>query len=560
MKRIRLFLIIVLTVVSLAVQAEVPPLMQKKLQAINADHPIKPEDMRKQIMEIYNWCRENDRPDVLARLLTRYGTYLQALGFYDISSDILRSSTYFLSEEEEKVKVFTEANRAIADFHNGFHKESENTLNEIEGRVAKMEENVPQQLLLQTIQTYLGEIYQHTGREARAYANYKKALDITTSLGDKRASAELISRICNLDMKVENADSLYEEGLKMAMESENGAAIYSLLMVKSRMEYRNTEYEKALIDVDNAERFARNYLDPDSVVDLSGTMCDYLLVRSDCYAGLKEYGRAYDTMNIYLYQKERRNSHQKELHKEHWKLGHDLIALSDKYRSERIADRNIKRTYIWILSIVTLGSIILFIIVRRKQIKQKKSSGRKIKGYVKKLDELSNDLTDIRQDKDRVSQEKESLLNALQNENERSRQFKMDSTRYRVMFNARNEFLGKIKEMIREGYKMRTTDIPAHLKKISASITQGQDDDAVDLMKEIYSEHEEFFKKLSERSNSLSENEKRLALYIHLGLTTREIARMTGSQVKTVSVSRFRLRKNLGYESDMEMNSELRGM
>ncbi len=551
---------VMLAVITLQLHAEVPRAMQEKLQAINAEHPIPPAEMRKRVMEIYDWCRENDRPDVLARLLTRYGTYLQALGFYDISSDILRSSSYFLTDEEEKVKVFTEATRAVADFHNGFHKESEKTLNEIEGKVARMEKNVPQQLLLSTIQTYLGEIYQHTGREARAYSNYKKALDISSALGDKRTSAELISRICNLNIQGENTDSLYDEGLKLAMESENGSAIYSLLMVKSRMEYRNTEYQKALIEIENAERFARNYLDPDSVVDLTGTMCDYLLVRSDCYAGLGEYGRAYDTMNAYLYQKERRNSHQKELHKEHWKLGHDLVALSDKYRSERIADRNIRRIYIWILSLITLGSVVLFIVFRRRHIKQKKLSGKKIKTYARQLDALSNDLTDVKQDKDRVSQENVSLHNELQSESERSRQFLMDSTRWKVMFTARNEFLDRIKEMVREGYKMRSADLPGHLKKISAKITQGQDDDDARMMDEVWNEYKDFFDNLAKRNANLSDNEKRLALYIHLGFSTREIARITGNQVKTVSVSRFRLRKDLGYASDTEMNAELTAM
>lgn len=548
------------TAISVSLHAEVPRAMQEKLQDINADHPIPTEEMRKKLMEIYDWCRENDRPDVLSRLLTRYGIYLQAFDFYDISSDVLRSSSYFLTDEEEKVKVFTYANLAIAEFHNGFHKESEKSLNEIEKKVAGMEENVPQQILLSTILTYLGEIYQYTGRDQRAYLSYKKALDISSSLGDKKTSATLISRICNLNLPSVDTDSLFNEGLKLARETENAHAVYSLLMVKSKMDYRNTDYEKALIEVENAERFARNYFETDSVIGLSDTMCEYLLVRSDCYAGLKEYGRAYDTMNAYLYQKERRNSHQKELHKEHWKLSHDLIALIDKYRSDRIAYRNTKRIYIWVLSIITLSSVVLFIIFRRRQIKQKKLSGKEIKTYARRLDSLNNDLTGVKQDKDRVSQENLSLLNELRNESERSRQFKKDSTRYRVMFSARNEFLGKIKEMVREGYKMHTSEIPAHLKKISANITQGQDDDGSALMEEVYNEHKEFFEKLSERNMSLSDNEKRLALYIHLGFTTREIARITGSQVKTVSVSRFRLRKNLGYASDMEMNAELTAM
>jgi DNA-binding CsgD family transcriptional regulator len=57
--------------------------------------------------------------------------------------------------------------------------------------------------------------------------------------------------------------------------------------------------------------------------------------------------------------------------------------------------------------------------------------------------------------------------------------------------------------------------------------------------------HEDFYQKIHERCPSLTGNERRLAAFLRLNLSTKEIATLTGQSIRALEVARTRLRKKL---------------
>lgn len=61
--------------------------------------------------------------------------------------------------------------------------------------------------------------------------------------------------------------------------------------------------------------------------------------------------------------------------------------------------------------------------------------------------------------------------------------------------------------------------------------------------------HEEFYQKLKDKFPDLSPSEIKLAAFLRLNMTTKEIASITGQSINSLEVARYRLRKKLGITS-----------
>ena len=67
-----------------------------------------------------------------------------------------------------------------------------------------------------------------------------------------------------------------------------------------------------------------------------------------------------------------------------------------------------------------------------------------------------------------------------------------------------------------------------------------------------------FFKGLTEFHTDLTEREKRLAALVRMNLSSKEIATILGIETKSVTQSRYRLRKKLNLETDESLASYLK--
>lgn len=85
----------------------------------------------------------------------------------------------------------------------------------------------------------------------------------------------------------------------------------------------------------------------------------------------------------------------------------------------------------------------------------------------------------------------------------------------------------------------------------------GRDDDFKAFQSNFDIVHRDFFQKLSESYPELTQNDKMLCAYIKMGLTSKEIAPIQGISIRSVEVSRYRLRKKLNIESGENLHQYL---
>lgn len=72
--------------------------------------------------------------------------------------------------------------------------------------------------------------------------------------------------------------------------------------------------------------------------------------------------------------------------------------------------------------------------------------------------------------------------------------------------------------------------------------------------------HQDFFKLLDERFPDLSRNDKILCAYLNMNLSTKEIAPLLNISVRGVEVNRYRLRKKMNLDRDINLSEYLQNM
>jgi hypothetical protein len=121
-------------------------------------------------------------------------------------------------------------------------------------------------------------------------------------------------------------------------------------------------------------------------------------------------------------------------------------------------------------------------------------------------------------------------------------------------YRGRKSMLEKLSQMVKESYKMNETQLTAHLRMINNTITQClEKDKEPEFVTRLHEENEAFVHRLLERYPDLSKTDIALAIYYRLGMSTREISRLSGKLPATVTTSRYRLRTSLNIPEDADL-------
>ena len=67
----------------------------------------------------------------------------------------------------------------------------------------------------------------------------------------------------------------------------------------------------------------------------------------------------------------------------------------------------------------------------------------------------------------------------------------------------------------------------------------------------------QFLDRLKSRHANLTLKDKKLCVYVRLGLSSREISKLLNIAVKSVEIARVRLRKKMKLSSDMRLSKYL---
>jgi ligand-binding sensor domain-containing protein len=120
----------------------------------------------------------------------------------------------------------------------------------------------------------------------------------------------------------------------------------------------------------------------------------------------------------------------------------------------------------------------------------------------------------------------------------------------------RNKLLGKIKDVI--STVIKSDDVPdgstsfRHLVRLVRDVERG-DHELDQLTMHFNNVNNDFFNKLKDRYPELSPNDLKFCAYLRMNLSSKEMAQLMNVTIKAIEVGRYRLRKKLALQPDVNL-------
>lgn len=194
-----------------------------------------------------------------------------------------------------------------------------------------------------------------------------------------------------------------------------------------------------------------------------------------------------------------------------------------------------------------LGLYSLFKIISKREEKKteafKKEQAEKLElkeaEFKKEVEKSENEIIKLRNEK---------LNTDIKNKNSRL----ASATMHLVQ---KSEILMKIKNDLTTIQSEASPDVKKKIKQITRAIESDiQLDDNWEQFETYFDQvHENFFKRLRLKFPGLTPKDQKLCAYLRMNLTTKEIAPLLNISVRGVEISRYRLRKKLGLNSEVNL-------
>lgn len=389
-----------------------------------------------------------------------------------------------------------------------------------------------------------GIIHVHINEFQQADRFFCLALEINRKYKDLKNIAANLNNLClypgQLDMQIRwiSEAIVINRNLNATWSlSEN----YNNL---GRLYYYQKKYPQAIVVLDKAFKLA-------SKVSAKGIICDNYEYAAMVYAAIGNYKKAYEKqVALYTLSKEIQSSNKLRMVEQNMAEKRLLLQKQETehkeqaYKIEQLR-RNILTIVIVACSLAVIGLLLHQRFKRRKKLQLINAQ------YL--LEQSEHEVAKLK-----VQQQKMELAKT-QAELETNKQ---EITDFAVFLQSRNEVLDKIRELIKESYKMEGTELTTHLKKINAFISQHQNGEKTNSMtlQHIDEKNQEFIKRLTLRHPNLTQGEIHLATLLRVELSTKEIAMLTGTTPKTINMNRYRLRKSLGLSAEDDLVTYIRSI
>lgn len=284
-------------------------------------------------------------------------------------------------------------------------------------------------------------------------------------------------------------------------------------------------------------------------VGAKGIICDNHEYNSMLYAKSGNYKKAFEFQT-------KLNSLKQELMSEN-NLRKIELNIAEEKLNEIIRENELKKQEYEIqrlerniYGIIIIFSLIIVITVLLTQRSKRKKKLALIKAQYK-LEQSQHEVA--RQKMELQEMELKNAQLTLENN-------KQQMTNMAAFLKSRNELLEKIKELIKQGYKLNGSDATIHMKKINAIITQYQNNDKTNsaTLKSTEDINNEFIERLDKKHPNLTPGEKNLACLLRTDMSAKEIAIITGTTPKTINMSRYRLRKSLNLNNETDLSEYIK--
>lgn len=390
---------------------------------------------------------------------------------------------------------------------------------------------------------YHGLILLSMKQTKEAESLFYQALKINRALNDRKSIAANINNLCMLPGNSTRKIELIHEAIEINKSLDASWSVAENYNNLGCQYYYTLQYSEALIALHIAHDYAQK-------IKAKELLCNNYKYRSWIYVAQKDYAMAYNSACMQIELMLELQS-QKRLHSKHSISDEKYTGMlrSNKLLQTEHQSAILKKNIV----IGTVCALVLIILLlagikwhnRKKELKListqyvlEHSRGKIMESQVKKHEETIKEIDNKLQ----VAKEK---LN------------------YFLLFlQSRNELLEKIKDMIKQGYKMKEDDLHLYLKKINVFISQYQvvEEENRKLSEQIKLQNREFTQRLAEQFPNLTEGEKNLATLLRMNLSVQEISLLIGVLPKTISMGRHRLRKQLALHPETDLVTFLRSI
>ena len=373
---------------------------------------------------------------------------------------------------------------------------------------------------------------------------FQRALAINRAQRNLKEIATNLNNLCLYRGNTEEKLSFIQEAITINKNLDAQWSLGENYNNMGKQYYYDKQYSKALEALHKAYEYAHN-------IGARELICDNYEYSSMVYAAIGDYAQAYKYLD-------KRYHLGKELQSSNKLRNIEQEISYKRYQDQKYATEMQEQTYkiellkrnLWLLgSVLILG--IAFSIFLYKWYKRRKDLQLIEARYQLQLSE--KEVAELRMHQQELE---------LQNVNNALATSRQEATSFAVFLKSRNELLDKIREMVKEGYKMDAQAITPHLKKINAFISQSQSGDKTNsaLLTNIDDKSHEFLQRLVAIHPKLTQGEKYLATLLRVNLSTKEISMLTGTTPKTINMNRYRLRKSLNLSSEEDLTDYLQNI
>lgn len=366
---------------------------------------------------------------------------------------------------------------------------------------------------------------------------FRQALSINRSLKELKKVAANLNNLCLYEGNTEEKLSFIKEAIAINKNLNSTWSLAENYNNMGKQYFYAKNYSQSLEALQKANEIATQ-------LGAKDLICDNYEYSSWVYAALGNYQKAYKYLQLLT-------ALSKELHSSS-QLRNIESEIAQKKIEDQRREAELKEQAYEIellkrkqhLLFITFISLIIVCVFVYKWYKKKKNLELMKAQY--NLEQSEREIAELK------VRQQELELQSVQNKLNNSQQ---EATNFAVFLQSRNELLDKIRELIKEGYKLNDNEISTHLKKVNAFIKQHQNGDKTSgaLLLSIEEKNQEFLERLTTLHPNLTQGEKHLATLLRVNLSTKDIAMLTGTMPKTINMNRYRLRKSLGLSSEEDL-------
>lgn len=482
---------------------------------------------------------ENERNELRAQAMILHSQAEQLLGNFDLSIKNLYDAQKYIhpGNKKQMAQLYSLMGRVyskLADYNKGI---------ELNDKATAIFKSLGDSTSLAVCYNERGVMHYLMDEFVVAERFFRQALTINRAQRNLKEIATNLNNLCLYQGDTEDKLKLIQEAITINKNLDAQWSLGENFNNMGKQYYFGEQYDKALEALQKAYEYARN-------IGAKELICDNYEYSSWVYTAIGDYNRAYKRLNqMYVLSKELqssnklRNIEQEISYKRYQDQKYATEMQEQAYRIE-LLKRNL-----WLMGSV-LALVLAFSLFIYKWYKRRK--GLQLIEARYQLELSQREISELK-----LHQQELELQN-VQNALDTSRQ---EVTSFAVFLRSRNELLDKIREMIKEGYRMDNQTLIPHLKKVNSFISQYQSGDKTNatLLLNIEEKNKEFIERLTQKHPELTQGERYLATLLRVNLSTKEVSMITGTSPKTINMNRYRLRKALNLTPEEDLIEYLQG-